>query len=100
MLCPQCGYAMDAFQQECPRCKRLNDQPAILTAEDQRARLQAMGRLQRDTPAPQSVEAMRKRAQWTCNPVSVLAMVVLVIIIVVVIRFFVIALTGPIAISR
>ncbi len=28
MDCPKCGYAMDAFDQECPRCKRFGDKVA------------------------------------------------------------------------
>ena len=32
MDCPQCGYVMDAFQQECPRCARTGGKPPAAVA--------------------------------------------------------------------
>jgi hypothetical protein len=30
MECPQCGYVLDPFEKECPKCKRLREQPVAV----------------------------------------------------------------------
>ena len=37
MECPKCGYVMNAFEDECPKCKRLDEQP--ITLQEQQKRL-------------------------------------------------------------
>ncbi|MHB0934867.1 MAG: hypothetical protein ACYC6A_00630 [Armatimonadota bacterium] len=76
MQCPHCGYVLEAFATECPRCTNLA-RAGVLTAEQQRDRLEQIGML------PDGDREPRHPATWPlviitalCWPVGLFAGVI------------------------